>query len=138
MCCLGTCKCKLGYLRNAEGECEQPDNFTEKILRMQNITSEPTKAKLVVTSESKVVRLPDSEVSLTVSVSPSSPDEKDVQYQYEWTALTQPPGSLAVKHQNGETLQLTKLSEGLYTFKVSGLVISKKEQIINEGCENIF
>jgi hypothetical protein len=75
-----------------------------------------SKIQLQVTAESKVVRLPDNEASLTALV--NQPNMDNPQYQYEWTALTQSGGSNAVKHQNGETLLLSKLSEGLYTFKV--------------------
>nr|XP_022906199.1 dyslexia-associated protein KIAA0319-like protein isoform X1 [Onthophagus taurus] len=126
----GTCKCKSGYLRNSENECvfiEKTITTTPKIFditsKMNLTQSIPTKGLLDVTAESKVVKLPESEVSLTAVVNQQPGSEinplKDVQYRYEWTALTQPDGSSAVKHQNGETLQLTKLSEGLYTFKVA-------------------
>lgn len=126
--CAGTCKCKSGYIRGREGECipinlkdaainSLTDSLTEKILNLSSTTLSTAKKHLTITAESKVVKLPDSEVSLTASVSPSQGDSED-KYQYEWTSLHQPEGSGAVKHQNGETLQLTKLSEGLYTFKV--------------------
>jgi len=42
-------------------------------------------------------------------------------YTYEWTALAQPEGvnSGIMSDQNGETLKLSHLIEGLYMFKVS-------------------
>ena len=134
----GTCKCKSGYGRGPDGECivmslrdtaqnTFPDGFTEKIITLVNSTSMMSKKHLVVSAESKQVMLPDSEVSLTASVSPM-PREGSEKYQYEWTSLQQPDGSSAVKHQNGETLQLSKLSEGLYTFKVRVAVSTVKYQ----------
>lgn len=72
--------------------------------------------QLIVTAESKEVRLPENEVNLVASVSPEDSDEK---YQFEWTSLHQPEGSTAVKHQNGGQLHLEKLTEGVYSFKVT-------------------
>lgn len=42
-------------------------------------------------------------------------------YTYEWTSLAQPEGvnSGIMNNQNGETLKLSHLIEGLYMFKVS-------------------
>jgi hypothetical protein len=42
-------------------------------------------------------------------------------YKYEWTFLAQPEGvnSGIMNDQNGETLKLSHLIEGLYMFKVS-------------------
>lgn len=48
----------------------------------------------------------------------NSEEGDEEKFQFEWTSLQQPDGSTAVKHQNGGQLQLSKLSEGLYTFKV--------------------
>lgn len=62
------------------------------------------------------MKLPKDEVTLVASVASDDDAEK---YQFEWTSLQQPDGSTAVKHQNGGQLQLSKLSEGLYTFRVS-------------------
>lgn len=62
------------------------------------------------------MKLPKDEVTLVATVGSTAGDEE--KYQYEWTSLQQPEGSTAVKHQNGGQLQLSKLSEGLYTFKV--------------------
>lgn len=76
-----------------------------------------TRRKLTVSTENKIVRLPTNEVSLTASVSP--PPGEDEKYLYEWTSLHQPEGSGAIKQQNSEQLLLSKMSEGLYTFKVS-------------------
>lgn len=128
----GTCKCKPGFFRNTEGYCihpplnfkdevavnAPPDGFTEHIINLGNASTD-TKKHLTVTAENKVVRLPTSNVNLTASVSP--PPGEDEKYQYEWTSLHQPEGSGAVKHQANEGLQLSKLSEGLYTFKVRSI-----------------
>lgn len=126
----GTCRCKVGFIRNGSGHCMidvtfkddvaingMPDSITEQIITLSNVT---TKKQLVVIAENKEVKLPVSEVSLMASVSP--PPTSDEKYQYEWTSLHQPEGSSAVKQQNSEQLKLTKLSEGLYTFKVIQII----------------
>lgn len=43
---------------------------------------------------------------------------KGQKYQYDWTSLKQPSGTNTIKVQKEEQLHLSKLSEGLYTFKV--------------------
>lgn len=59
--------------------------------------------------------MPENEVNLAAYVVPIAPPGH--KYQYEWTLLKQPPGS-PIKDQNEGVLHLSKLSEGLYTFKV--------------------
>ncbi|KAL3274510.1 hypothetical protein HHI36_015893 [Cryptolaemus montrouzieri] len=125
---LGTCECKMNYVRNHQGTCvlSSVDNvndhsisnmLTDRIVEVTtNRTIPVTRKQLIVSAESKEVKLPENEVTLIANVAPEESDEK---YQYEWNSLQQPDGSTAVKHQNGGNLQLTKLSEGLYTFKVS-------------------
>lgn len=61
------------------------------------------------------IRLPENEVQLSAFVVPFA--EQGHKYQYEWTLLAQPPGN-PIKDQNEGVLRLSKLSEGLYTFKV--------------------
>ncbi|KAK9883051.1 hypothetical protein WA026_001259 [Henosepilachna vigintioctopunctata] len=124
---LGTCECRTDYIRNSLGTCvlsstnhlkdNISDMLTERILEVTtNRTVPVTRKPLIVNSENKEVKLPKNEVTLIAKVSPEETDEK---YQYEWTSLNQPSGSTAVKHQNGGQLQLSNLSEGMYTFKVS-------------------
>ncbi|XP_045475739.1 dyslexia-associated protein KIAA0319 homolog [Harmonia axyridis] len=125
---IGTCECKPNYERLSQGTCVPSsslgfkentisDMLTERILQVTtNRTVPVTRKQLSITADSKQVKLPENEVSLEAKVSPEESDEK---YQFEWTSLHQPEGSTAVKHQNGGKLQLSKLSEGLYMFKVS-------------------
>lgn len=75
-----------------------------------------TRKPLIVNAESKVLRLPENDVTLYATVEPSSNDKK---YQFDWTTLHQPEGSTAVQHKNEGMLHLEKLSEGIYSFKVS-------------------
>jgi hypothetical protein len=125
----GTCTCKQGYIRNRSGDCilldlkdvdlhPGNDMLTERILDLANKSAPVTRKHLMVTAENKEVKLPINEVTLIANVSPDDVNE-DEKYQYEWTSLQQPDGSTAVKHQNGGQLELSKLVEGLYTFKVS-------------------
>lgn len=111
----GTCKCKSLYRRNWDGVCMfDVNNMSEGLL---NTNISDTKKHLTVTAESKEVKFPISEVTINAYVTPPAPD--GVKYQYDWISLQQPAGSAAVKHQNGEEMHLSKLSEGLFTFKVS-------------------
>lgn len=125
----GTCACKSRYVRNTSGDCilldlkemslhTTSDMMTERILDLVNKSAPVTRKHLTISAENKVVKLPDDDVTLIANVSPDDDNEEE-KYQYEWTSLQQPDGSTAVKHQNGGQLQLSKLAEGLYTFKVS-------------------
>lgn len=106
-------ECIINLKNAAIRENENADFITDRII---SSATNLTKRELNVTAESKVVRLPQAEVMLKADVSPVAVgDEK---YQYEWTLLQQPQGSTAVREQNGDQLQLSTLSEGLYTFKV--------------------
>ncbi|KAJ8979867.1 hypothetical protein NQ317_016051 [Molorchus minor] len=124
----GICQCKDGFIRNQDGDCfpllvkdaafhSDPDMLTNHLLDTPDNKSMPvTQQHLSVTAESKEVRLPEDEVALVAS---AGSEDNDDTYQFEWTSLHQPEGSTAVKHQNGGELHLEKLTEGLYTFKVS-------------------
>lgn len=137
----GTCKCKVisnfpptfsphnkfcayfqdTYERNLDGDCvavtEMRGLTDSAIILPSSSNTTTTKKQLTITAESKEVKLPNDEVKLVASVSPLEAGDED-KLQFEWTSLEQPDGSTAVKHQNGGQLQLSKLSEGLYTFKV--------------------
>lgn len=102
-------------------------HLTERILLDDTITPHNktiipvmTRKHLTVTSVNQEVKLPKNDVTLLAHVEPDDTLEVE-KYQFEWTSLEQPDGgSTAVKHQSdGGQLQLSKLSEGLYTFKVS-------------------
>lgn len=140
----GICRCKEGFIRNQAGHCifeSVGDDFinprlTDKILPV-NTTNTSNKKQLTVSVQSKEVneiiilyfvcynknfqvRLPENDVTLAAYVVPvASPGEK---YQYEWILLKQPPGN-PIKDQNEGLLRLSKLSQGLYTFKVSILYL---------------
>lgn len=124
----GTCKCKPGFIRNSRGDCidsgEPLIRPVSEILEdrfldgaVNNTREAVTRKPLTVESINQQVKLPDDEVTLVATVRPDDSNQED-KYQYEWTSLQQPDGSTAVKHQNAGQLQLTKLVEGLYTFKV--------------------
>ncbi|KAG5899774.1 hypothetical protein JTB14_006109 [Gonioctena quinquepunctata] len=122
----GICQCRIGYIRNANGECMsiileesslRPNlpTLTERILDVENKSLPVTQTLLTVKADSKEVRLPVDEVTLVATVVPGDTDK----YQFVWTSLHQPGSSTAVKHQNGGQLHLEKLTEGIYSFKVS-------------------
>lgn len=137
----GTCRCKEGYVRNTIGECELALSYKDEAVngilndRTLNLSNtSDTKRQLKVVAENKEIKLPNNEVSLTASVSP--PPAEDEVYQYEWTSLNQPEGSSAVKQKHGEELKLSKLNEGMYTFKVIFLHILENFYQEQEELEN--
>nr|CAD7608531.1 unnamed protein product [Timema genevievae] len=75
--------------------------------------------QLVVSAISKEVRLPENAVTLSAYTVPA--EQPGEHYNYEWTLVSQPEGgnSGTMNDQNGGTLKLSNLIEGLYTFKVS-------------------
>ncbi|XP_018324122.1 dyslexia-associated protein KIAA0319-like protein [Agrilus planipennis] len=124
----GTCRCKTGFARSPSGLCtlvldfkdkgihDVLNGFSEQILPVSSSTNTSLK-QLTITVESKEVKLPENEVTLTAFIDPPATEKGG--YQYDWNLIQQPEGNAAVKHQNGEQLQLSQLSEGLYTFKVT-------------------
>lgn len=86
---------------------------------VQEITSSRPIKQLVVSAVSKEVSLPENEVTLSAFTVPA--EQPGEHYKYEWTSLAQPEGvnSGIMNDQNGETLKLSHLIEGLYMFKVS-------------------
>lgn len=131
----GTCQCLNGYIRNVNGDClslETVDDIplhspmskllTEQILEnTSNNKSIPvTRKPLTVNAESKKVRLPENEATLSAAVEPAGDNQK---YQFDWTTLHQPDGSTAVQHKSEGKLHLEKLTEGIYAFKVSKMLL---------------
>ncbi|KAK7867796.1 hypothetical protein R5R35_001209 [Gryllus longicercus] len=142
----GRCKCEVGYQRNGTGHCVLAFNSTQPTTSREPPTQDPAVPmkmysegdsggsrtlagtevssaqplkQLTVSAISKVVRLPENEVTLpTFTVPAEQPGEH---YKYEWTLLSQPDGvnSGTMNDKNGGTLKLSNLIEGLYMFKVS-------------------
>lgn len=76
--------------------------------------------QLVVSALSKEVRLPENEATLSAYTVPA--EQPGEHYNYKWTLISQPEGSSnggTMNDQNGNTLKLTNLSEGVYSFKVT-------------------
>lgn len=120
----GVCSCKEEFARDVNGLCKAP-NPNEAVISSSssnNSTKEKTSSiaplkPLAISVLSKEVRLPENEVNLVAYVVPVA--AKGQKYQYDWTSLKQPSGTNTIKVQKEEQLHLSKLSEGLYTFKVS-------------------
>ncbi|XP_078460599.1 dyslexia-associated protein KIAA0319-like protein isoform X2 [Lampetra fluviatilis] len=95
-------------------------------------TAKPVKALVVSTGDSLEVTLPKDEVELNAVASPEPPAGET--YQYEWMLISHPEdyqGAIEDKHP--QTLKLSKLSAGLYMYKVA--VIGKKAY--GEGFINV-
>ncbi|XP_073977595.1 dyslexia-associated protein KIAA0319-like protein isoform X1 [Rhodnius prolixus] len=142
----GVCKCRAGYKRNSDNLCEpingnssgsqlitnlRPNNYFSTQASLPSfrpktfnvgrgdVSSPSPPKKILVEVISKQIRLPDNEVELIASTIPADISEKK-RYSYKWTPLSQPEGSSGTVSENqGGTLKLSHLTEGLYTFKVT-------------------
>ncbi|KAK6629603.1 hypothetical protein RUM43_003420 [Polyplax serrata] len=130
----GVCQCKENYYRNETGFCvsklgEQSalnidlgessfSQTTKQSSEAEQTSSKPIKP-LVVSVVSKVVRLPENEVTLSAYTVPS--EQKGQHFTFSWNLLGQPEGaSTVVKTEHtGGTLKLSHLIEGIYKFKVT-------------------
>ncbi|XP_039275783.1 dyslexia-associated protein KIAA0319-like [Nilaparvata lugens] len=141
----GMCICKQDYVRSlSSGNCIlATGNITSAPEILQSLSSpdhseldpgitkvfgeggveesskNPVK-QLVVSALSKEVRLPESEATLSVYTVPA--EQPGEHYNYVWTLISKPEGSSSgatMNDQNGGTLKLSNLSEGVYTFKVT-------------------
>ncbi|NXW07999.1 K0319 protein, partial [Fregetta grallaria] len=106
---------------------------------MQQFTPPATAAKadtvkeLIVSAGDNIqVMLPKNEVELNAFVVPPPPTE--TAYTYEWSLISHPPDSGGeMEHRHGQTLKLSHLSVGLYTFKVT----VSGEDAFGEGFVNV-
>lgn len=98
---------------------QQLDTF-KKILVESESQKPPEIKHLVVSVLSKTLRLPENEATLSAYTVPA--DDTGRSYQYEWSLISKTQGSgqtVSMNDQNGSTLKLSNLVEGLYMFKVT-------------------
>lgn len=134
----GICKCMRGYTRNQMRECvrQEIDYMQEAAAAIIPVNeplndkedaeiSETTKApeqnnKILVTAESKEVRLPEKEITLSAFTDPLD-DTQNPKFKYLWSLISQPKGPMngTISDQSKAKVKLTNLSEGIYTFKVT-------------------
>lgn len=131
----GVCDCAEHYARNNNQRCvrvDLPQTLTAQKLIMNNIHSEageidegnPEPAlsnKLTVSVISKDVRLPNNEAILTAYVIPDEVSNQD-KYTYSWSLISQPSkgdSNATITDQTKSQAKLSKLTEGLYRFKVT-------------------
>ncbi|XP_068081362.1 dyslexia-associated protein KIAA0319-like protein isoform X2 [Anabrus simplex] len=143
----GHCRCDVGYRRNSSGVCvpvgksnagrtngtilrndvqlptvppvSPTKMYSEGVSASVELSSSQPLKQLVVSNISKEVRLPENEVTLTAYTVPA--EQSGEHYKYEWNLLSQPEGvnSGTMNDQNGGTMKLSNLIEGLYMFKVA-------------------
>lgn len=118
----GVCKCKLGFHMKKK-KCVRsiipvvPASYTETFPpKYPDSDEEPEKIKLQVSVESKNIQLPENEASLTAEVLPDT--EK---YNFLWSLVDKPDNDKngTITDQTRRTVKVSKLSEGLYRFKVA-------------------
>ncbi|XP_060065964.1 dyslexia-associated protein KIAA0319-like protein [Ylistrum balloti] len=129
----GLCTCDTGYEMDQEAQCHPKDENDAGIVTDATIEKHvggkvvakkiPTKVPkiqglTVSAGENKVVQLPDNNVTLSAFVLETKSDGET--FNYEWTLITSPAGAETgtMVGKNTDTLHLTKLIAGLYTFKI--------------------
>ncbi|KAL3892207.1 hypothetical protein ACJMK2_004439 [Sinanodonta woodiana] len=133
----GLCKCEPGYSRDDSGACVKAiisekgfnpishgptstvsESTTAKPTQTSQLASTPKVQQLTVSAgESKVLQLPDSEITLNAYVVAKDPG---VEYHYEWSLEAHPEGAESgnMEGKTTDTLILKNLIAGLYTFRV--------------------
>ena len=133
---IGICKCAHGLLRNQIGECVSEIDYIQdaaaaslpvsaasaKVQSEASLTTTDPEVnkKIIVTAESKEVRLPEKKVTLSAFTTPAD-DNSNPRYKYLWSLIVQPKGPMngTISDQSKAKVKLSNLSEGLYTFKVT-------------------
>lgn len=136
---VGTCQCKEGFTFDTEGNCVQiiiekttkrtdDQSPSVKATSLRNIsgitqfpeTTTPKIHELTVSAgDNKVLQLPD-ENEVTLKAFVLQEEKKDDSYNYEWTLVAHPENaeSGTMEGKNTDTLKLSHLIAGLYTFRV--------------------
>ncbi|VDI46462.1 Hypothetical predicted protein, partial [Mytilus galloprovincialis] len=130
---LGICVCNKGYEKNDKGVCTSviPSDLDITASKRNKSTNSPTTTTTtaptttikvipltVSAGKDKVIQLPINEVTLNAYV--ISKDEEEKKFDYEWSITSMPDGGEigTMVGKNTDTLKLSKLIEGLYTFTI--------------------
>ncbi|XP_063407040.1 dyslexia-associated protein KIAA0319-like protein isoform X3 [Mytilus trossulus] len=131
----GICVCNQGYKRNENYTCvvvsfglgdlditASKRNKSANSPTTTTTTAATTTIKVtpltVSAGKDKVIQLPINEVTLNAYV--ISKDEEEKKFDYEWSITSMPDGAEigTMVGKNTDTLKLSKLIEGLYTFTI--------------------
>uniref|UniRef100_A0A8D8HIY1 Dyslexia-associated protein KIAA0319-like protein n=1 Tax=Culex pipiens TaxID=7175 RepID=A0A8D8HIY1_CULPI len=150
----GLCACVEQYVRNGKNVCVRekqpmayaaaPQTLTAQKLVMNNIHSEAGEIdegnqqskKLTVSVMSKEVRLPADTIVLSAYVIPDETSSGD-KYAYSWSLISQPSkvySNATITDQTKPQAKLSKLTEGLYQFKVT---VTGSDGWYGEGSANV-
>ncbi|XP_063407043.1 dyslexia-associated protein KIAA0319-like protein isoform X6 [Mytilus trossulus] len=130
---LGICVCNKGYEKNDKGVCTSviPSDLDITASKRNKSANSPTTTTTtaatttikvtpltVSAGKDKVIQLPINEVTLNAYV--ISKDEEEKKFDYEWSITSMPDGAEigTMVGKNTDTLKLSKLIEGLYTFTI--------------------
>lgn len=134
----GFCDCKNGYERLQSNRCvkQKPilhgamaeslvmkNNFGGSIHGEEESEEElpnNKKRQLTISAASKTLKLPETEVTLSVFVIPDEKTSGD-KYTYLWTLISQPNkySNGTMTDQTKDRVKLSNLSEGIYQFKIT-------------------
>ncbi|XP_033727341.1 dyslexia-associated protein KIAA0319-like protein isoform X2 [Pecten maximus] len=131
----GLCTCDTGYKMDQEAQChlkDESDAVTATVPSIENhmggkvVPKKPSPTAIVPqiqeltvsAGDNKVIRLPKNKVSLSAFVLETKAEGET--FSYEWTLITSPEGAETgtMVGKNTDTLSLTKLIAGLYSFKI--------------------
>ena len=130
-----------GHVRNSNGTCipahltELDETTTTVFITTTTTTQAPTTRymrHLVISISPTTVQLPENNTNIRAIVVPSA--EVGEEYLFKWDVVSYPkdqqPGT--IEGNNEETLKLSQLSPGNYTFRITvSSQNSKGENIVN-------
>ncbi|XP_076083031.1 dyslexia-associated protein KIAA0319-like protein isoform X6 [Mytilus galloprovincialis] len=127
----GICRCEKGYQFDSDNKCVSIGDLDITASKRNKSTNSPTTTTTtaptttikvipltVSAGKDKVIQLPINEVTLNAYV--ISKDEEEKKFDYEWSITSMPDGGEigTMVGKNTDTLKLSKLIEGLYTFTI--------------------
>ncbi|XP_071142383.1 dyslexia-associated protein KIAA0319-like protein isoform X16 [Mytilus edulis] len=127
----GICRCEKGYQFDSNNKCVSIGDLDITASKRNKSTNSPTTTTTtaptttikvtpltVSAGKDKVIQLPINEVTLNAYV--ISKDEEEKKFDYEWSITSMPEGGEigTMVGKNTDTLKLSKLIEGLYTFTI--------------------
>ncbi|XP_052086040.1 dyslexia-associated protein KIAA0319-like protein isoform X6 [Mytilus californianus] len=125
----GICRCESGYQFDRDNKCVSIGDLDITASKRNKSANSPTTTTTtaptttikvtpltVSAGENKVIQLPINEVTLNAYV--ISKDGEEKKFDYEWSITSMPDGAEigTMVGKNTDTLKLSKLIEGLYTF----------------------
>ncbi|KAK3919328.1 Dyslexia-associated protein KIAA0319-like protein [Frankliniella fusca] len=111
---------KRMFLEGGSSHFPSSDNLGRDSTSLLTSSTPKPMRSITVSARNKTVQLPENKVKLSAYTVPL--EKEGEHFTYEWVLLSKPGGedsSGTMNNKNGATVELSNLSEGLYTFNVS-------------------